>query len=255
MKCLDNGEIALHAIDDEKASVYKLIPKKGDVYKYKKEEMSKIDKNKTFYVATAWGSQFPLFSGSDSCYIGGYYYDEAMRHLQITSDLLVGDSYARHSFRPWDKDTEEIIAKYFDLKNKNKFLHEYLAKYSPSTYLKVDDTAKIGVNALMLGTEYLDYYETIIRPCDSPIYMYPYIINIPMTLYYLELFMHGRTNEITEEQLKEILNLYNISDKPVYVRDISDVTNEDKYFTSSNVLDEFQDSAKKDAKVLKLIRK
>ena len=77
-----------------------------------------------------------------------------------------------------------------------------------------------------------------------------------MTLYNLELFLHGNFNILRKEELEQILSLYNYSERPLYSAQIKDLKRMYEYLPVPGVDIESQISFHDgDANVLKLLKK
>ncbi len=255
--------MGLYDIDSEKIRVFKLEPKEKEFTNYKKSELNKIDKDRLVYVACTLEGEPLLRRG----YLGTNQYYTYMngggldcdRKTDITSYELCFDEkdmynqvIEKHSFKPWDDKLEKKLANRI---TKQELIDEYCKKLDPSKYLRVFDNNHIGVDAIILaGYDYEYVYGNDFN--FNKLFIYPRIINIPITLYNLELFLHGNFNILRKEELEQILSLYNYSERPLYSAQIKDLKRMYEYLPVPGVDIESQISFHDgDANVLKLLKK
>ncbi len=261
MKYLDDKRtiMGLYDIDGESINVYTLEPKIDEIYNYKKNELNKIDKDKIAYIASTDEGEPILKRGylrtSYYTYMNGGGLDcdrkTAIKSskLSFTEKDIYNHLVEDHSFKPWDEETKKKLGCKL---TKKELIEDYCHKVKPLRYLKVIDDAHIGVEALILlsgiyDIDYSSYYER---------YIYPYIINIPMTLYKLEQFLHGNFDKLDLQELKQILELFQVNNSLIYSVKIQDLKNISKYLPIPGVDLESQiRNHEGDAKVIKLLKK
>ena len=237
--------------------------KYDEFYNYKKNELEKTDKDKLVYIASTYEGEPILkrgYLGNNPFYTymngGGLDCD---RKTSITSNELClneKDMFYQiiedHSFKPWDDEIEKKLA---DKITKQALIDEYCHKVDPSKHLRVFDNIHIGVNALILaGNDY--EYDYPYEHSYNTIHIYPRILNIPMTLYKLEEFLHGNFYMLDLEELKQVLTLYKSIEKPIYSVKIQNLTKMYKYLPIPGVEIESQIRIHNgDEKVIRLLKK
>ena len=260
MKYLDDKRtiMGLYDIDGERINVYSLEPKIDEIYNYKKNELNKIDKEKVAYIASTDEGEPILNRGylktSYYTYMNGGGLDCERKttikssKLSFTEKDIYNHLVEDHNFKPWDEETKKKLVSKL---TKKELIEDYCHKVEPLRYLKVIDDANIGVDALILlsgiyDIDYSSYYKR---------YINPYIINIPMTLYKLEQFLHGNFDKLDLQELKQILELFQINNSLIYSIKIQDLKNMSKYLPVPGIDLECQiRNHEGDAKVIKLLK-
>lgn len=246
----DDGNMFLYDSDSKKILVYRLIPREDKFFAYKKEKMKLIPKERQVWEAVTYMKRPVLES---------YILDRELSRKKVldSSQLDYCDQFhqdwreTKHSFNPWEVETEDYIKQHC-LLDRDELIEKYCRKLGPSLYVKVNDDKKIGICGLILGNSSYnrDFNSGLARKTD--------IINIPLSLFELELFMDGCFNSIEDCQLEEFLNLYVPIDinKPIWTKEFSEFDELATYFPTTVTLKSVVESnIKSSEKVLRLLKK
>ena len=245
------GLMFLYDGTSERVLVYKLIPKKAEIYNYKKTQLETISQEIRFWETKTYMRNSMLKD----------YYTSNSNHPRKTilksSELCFNNSPHQkiqeptYEIKPWDFDTYEYIIKN-GLPNQEDLLNSYCGQTKPSLYVKVIDDINLGINALIIGQKNHQNNLWLDHAIKTD------IINIPETLYNFECFMDGNFYHLQDDQIEEFLSLYEPIDinKPVYSKKLSELEEFARYFLAATDLrNSIENKIENDKKVLKLLKK
>lgn len=164
--------------------VYKLEPKLEEIKKYRKKEMNKIPKDKRCWVATTNDSSLKVLELCDDTVL---YEKLHIRYRKYGVDVY-------HKFYPFNGENNfKYLNEYF---NDDEFVYDL-------HNISMSEQNDMFILCLEKGYKF-HRYSTIPYEMEG-------IINIPQSLYLLELLLQGRTDLIGNNDISKQLSLFDIS--------------------------------------------
>lgn len=189
----------LFNINGDKIEVYGLFPKSEKIKLYKMQEMEKINDDERVMRART-NYHRPLESPELSVFL---------RYLNQDKDDNFGENFW-HKFEHSGKRRQEMVL--------NNYYEGKFDKESSNLVRVIDDCTNQIIKYLLLTNLRYHFYES-----GGEITTMPDIIEVPESLYLLHLIMQERFSLVTDKNIIEQLNCFDLTDNPSESFDIKKV--------------------------------
>lgn len=212
-----------------KIEVYSIKPNQEKIYSYKKEQIESIPEDKRFLKALTNSTKV---------------LEEGLRNKEVCqTSLSYSEKYLFHKLMYYYISSEEK-------ERQLTLLENYYNTTSCSNVMKV-------INPRYNGIEYLLLMELKYRKIDKigDMYAMSDIINIPKTLYDLELFFTGKHELIKIEDFYDKKELFDISDEPLAIFDYNQIKKLDELGLTDTSKQQVNNKIEASQKILSLIKR
>lgn len=216
-----------------KIETYALNPNAERICEFKKAEAENSSLENNFYIAE---------TNSDRCLENAKEYIDYSKINYEEADFFEELPY--HKLLQCDLSTEEKAKKLL-------LLEDYYKTHTISSnkILKIKNSID-DINYLLLLAPY--YYR---KRWSERISMMNNIVNIPKSLYSLEAFIRGQLHNVSDEDLKKIIELYDFCSYPVATFNFDDMNLLDQVGLSKGIINSTSKKLEESKRVLKLIKK